>query len=498
MPYNNKMFKEAKVTSKPKVVSKPAKDAYSDSEVFTVHDTDRYLTDDYTINTAISENVDKYAIGVYVTNDKVGVSGYQEYWLFPLSEKKRAMACYNELKRRVSEITDEFEYQNWPLSLLSPMIRNLLIDLEPGQKERSGVFNFNEYAIDPYLEPDWRVTLYGGRYTEHHIEQMQLHWNVNSDEMARQLEQDGKGTRDRINRYRYADETKLAQFNRMVEMVQKRWPYISTAAIISFLTIFLAKGGDSQALASQLEQNPQAVRSQIPEVEPDFTYDEPTSTPETTPTPTPAPDHFSSALESTLGFEGGYVNHPNDPGGETNRGITRNTYEQWLRTQGLPSRNLDMQNIPDEHVKQIYRDRYWNKVRGDDLPPKVAQQVFDYAVHSGPSRAVKALQAAVGAKTDGRFGPSTLAATQKYLQTHGETALANAVLEQRRSFLEGLLEKEQYAPFANGWRNRLDSLGQMIGNDSKPMRDRNIPEQQTRTFQSPHADFWSETKYPSV
>jgi len=500
MAYNSKLHKEAKVISKPRIQSNEARDAYSASEVFVVHDTDRYLSDDYAINIAIQENVDKFSIGVYVTNYKVGLSGYQEYWKFAKNEKKIATACYRELYRRMSEIAKEFEYQNWPPSLLKPMIRNLLNDLEVGNKERSGIIHYNWYALDADKEPDWRVTLYGGRYPAHDIQKMDSNWNVNSDEVSKQIEIDGKETRDRINRYRYANETKLAQFNRMMEMIQKAWPHLSTAAIISFLTIFGAKGGNAETLAEQIQENPAAIREQIPEVEPDFAFQESQPQPEPKKTSPETVDNFANVLSVTLDFEGGYVNNPSDPGGETNKGITKSTYEQWLRSKGLASRNVDIKNIPDEHVQGIYRDRFWNKIHGDDLPSIVAQQMFDLAVHSGTVRAVKILQNIVGAKPDGKFGPNTLKATQSYLQQHGDLILAKEILKQRKAFLVNLLKQEKYQPFAKGWMNRIKKLEQMIEPSTKPMRmrDKNPPEPLTQTFRTPQSDFWENRDYTGV
>jgi len=494
MAYNHNLFKTAAKPYKPKASGKKL----NKSVTYNVHDTDRYLTDDYAINLALQENPDKFSIGIYITNYKVGISGYQEYWTFKPDERAAAIKTYDELEKRVKKVCKEFEYQNWPGVLIKPVIRNALGDLQVGNKEKSGVYHYNWHTLDPNKEPDWRVTLYGGRYPSHDIRQMDENWTVNSDEVSKQIEVDGRETRDRINRYRYATETKLAQFNRMIEMIQRTWPHLSTAAIISFLTIFGAKGGTPDALAQQIQENPAVVREQIPEVEPDFAFQQEQPQPELEQTPPPEQvDNFSNALGVTLEFEGGYVNHPSDPGGETNKGVTRSVYEQWLRSKGLPSRNMDMRNIPDAHVQAVYRDRYWNKVRGDDLPAEIAQQMFDLAVHSGPSRAIKILQNIVGTKPDGGFGPNTSKSTQAYLQEHGALIMAEEILKQRKAFLVKLLEQEKYQPFRNGWINRIEKLEQMIEPSTKPMvmdeprmRSKNTPEKFTQTFRTPQSDLW--------
>lgn len=487
MAYNHKL---AKLANKTPIVM---------VEEFHIYDTDRYVSDDYIISLVLQERIDRFCLGVCVTSNKVGVSEYQEYWVFEPEDKSVATTTFNECKKRLSKVTNDFTYHNSHAALLNPAIRSALIDVEVGHKEKSGVTTYNSHLLDPYKEPDWRVSLYGNRYPKPKITQLKENWVVNSDEVSRQIEVDGKGTRDRINKYRYADQTKLAQFNRMLEMVQKAWPYLSTAAIISFLTIFLAKGGSPDALAQQIETNPQQVRSQIPEMEPDYSFDQDEQQEETPPPTTQPQRHFDGALQQTLQFEGGYVNHPNDPGGETNKGITRRSYQEWLMSKGMPSTNIDMKNIPEDHVLQFYRDKYWNKVGGDSLPQKTAYQLFDYAVQSGVKRAVQALQEIVGSKPDGVWGPTTLRDTQAYVATQGDDSLAQAILTKRTTFITELSKQERFKPFAKGWMNRLNALSQLLQpeDEAKPMRmrSRNVPKSQISTFQTPQADFLNSTTY---
>lgn len=103
-------------------------------------------------------------------------------------------------------------------------------------------------------------------------------------------------------------------------------------------------------------------------------------------------ENFPPALKFTLGFEGGYVNHPKDPGGHTNKGVTLKTYRQYK-----PGATVaDLKAIPDDMVQRIYRDGYWAKVMGDRLAAGVDGATFDYGVTSGPSAALKSLRAVVG------------------------------------------------------------------------------------------------------
>ena len=90
--------------------------------------------------------------------------------------------------------------------------------------------------------------------------------------------------------------------------------------------------------------------------------------------------NFFKSLEMVLHHEGGFVDHPEDPGGATNKGITHKTYADFL---GRPLEDVsELKNIPEEHVQQIYKNGYWDKVRGDELPGGVDFCVFDWAVNS--------------------------------------------------------------------------------------------------------------------
>lgn len=111
---------------------------------------------------------------------------------------------------------------------------------------------------------------------------------------------------------------------------------------------------------------------------------------------------FEFALHNTLRHEGGYSNDPRDPGGETNLGLSKRAYP-----------NLDIKNLTLEQASEIYRRDYWDKIRGDSLPPSLAILCFDTAVNMGVQRAVMLLQEACGVTVDGVIGPNTLKAAQK-------------------------------------------------------------------------------------
>ena len=154
---------------------------------------------------------------------------------------------------------------------------------------------------------------------------------------------------------------------------------------------------------------------------------------------------FEICLQHVLKHEGGYVDHPVDPGGATNMGITRKTLAAW---RGYPVTKDEVRSLTVEEASRIYRDKYWNPVRGDDLPPPLALVAFDCAVNQGPDRAKRWLQQSVGAFADGVIGPNTVA---KALAA--DTARAVIELSARRMWhYTGL---SIWPTFRKGWTRRL-------------------------------------------
>ncbi len=155
--------------------------------------------------------------------------------------------------------------------------------------------------------------------------------------------------------------------------------------------------------------------------------------------------NFRIALKHVLEHEGGFVNHPADPGGATNKGVTLATYRGWI---GRNVGENDLRNIPENHVKAIYRENYWNKIKGDDLPSGVDYCVFDFAVNSGPKRAAQFLQRVVNVDDDGVIGPQTLAAVNKITPV----SLIVNLNKRRLDWLQGL---RTWRTFGRGWTNRV-------------------------------------------
>ncbi|MGD8590706.1 MAG: glycosyl hydrolase 108 family protein [Chromatiales bacterium] len=159
-------------------------------------------------------------------------------------------------------------------------------------------------------------------------------------------------------------------------------------------------------------------------------------------------ENFASALKHVLVHEGGFANHPDDPGGATMKGVTLNTFRRHFG----PGKTVeDLRNITQEQLAQVYRTGYWDKCRGDELPSGVDYAVFDSAVNSGPGRAARWLQAAVGAKSDGAIGPKTLS----MVANHEPPVIINDLCDNRLAFLQGL---DIFSTFGRGWTRRVGEV----------------------------------------
>lgn len=159
--------------------------------------------------------------------------------------------------------------------------------------------------------------------------------------------------------------------------------------------------------------------------------------------------NWEKSFAATIKHEGGYVDHPKDPGGATNLGITIGTLSAWL---GRKATKAEVKALTLDKVKPIYRQNYWDAVRGDDLPSGVDFAVYDFAVNSGPARAAIYLQNIVGTAPDGKIGPNTIKAVNDYAARFGATQLVNELCSQRLAFLERL---STWPTFGKGWGSRV-------------------------------------------
>ena len=155
-------------------------------------------------------------------------------------------------------------------------------------------------------------------------------------------------------------------------------------------------------------------------------------------------DNFEHCLEMLLHHEGGFVDHPKDPGGMTNLGVTKKVYDKWI---GRESTEAEMRALTPADVGPIYKKNYWDKIRGDDLPAGVDWAAFDWAVNSGAKRPAKAIQRIVGATQDGAIGPKTL---QAVMDVKPEKII-EGVYNIRQKFYESL---KTFDTFGRGWTRR--------------------------------------------
>ena len=160
-------------------------------------------------------------------------------------------------------------------------------------------------------------------------------------------------------------------------------------------------------------------------------------------------ENYAQALKQVLKYEGGYVDHPQDPGGPTNKGVTQAVYDGWRKANNLAIQSV--RNISDSEVASIYKNLYWDKICGDDLPSGVDFAVFDCAVNSGVSKASKTLQSVVGVTQDGVIGPATIQAAKTYV--------AMAVTNKRLAFMQSL---SIWPTFGKGWAARIADVKNQI------------------------------------
>lgn len=146
---------------------------------------------------------------------------------------------------------------------------------------------------------------------------------------------------------------------------------------------------------------------------------------------------FQAFFDRLLGHEGGYVNDPNDPGGETKWGLSKRSYP-----------NLIIKDLTREDAFNIYKRDLWDKIEADNLPASVAFQVFDFAVNSGIQTAIRYLQRALGVADDGYFGPVSKAAASNASET-------DMILNLNAERLEFMTKLKNWQHNSKGWARRI-------------------------------------------
>lgn len=171
---------------------------------------------------------------------------------------------------------------------------------------------------------------------------------------------------------------------------------------------------------------------------------------------------YAKALPFVLRMEGGFANHPNDPGGRTMRGVTQRVYTAWRAARGLGP--ADVRDITDEELHAIYLRNYWQEARCDlvaESHPRVALCLFDAAVNTGVRVAGRHLQDAIGAApVDGWIGPLTIAV----LRRTPEAEALSRLLDRRARFYKSLAaQRPTLAVFLEGWLARLRHVARATG-----------------------------------
>lgn len=157
---------------------------------------------------------------------------------------------------------------------------------------------------------------------------------------------------------------------------------------------------------------------------------------------------FETALAAVLHHEGGFVWHKDDPGGATNLGCTKSVWEEWC---GHPVEVEAIKALTPEDVAPLYKKKYWDKIKGDDLPSGVDYVVFDAAINSGVGRASKWLQEVCGTQPDGVIGPMTVQMATSMVPLD----VVNLYSAKRLAFLK---ELKTWETFGKGWERRVNEV----------------------------------------
>lgn len=174
---------------------------------------------------------------------------------------------------------------------------------------------------------------------------------------------------------------------------------------------------------------------------------------------------YPQAIKLVLAHEGGFVNHPKDPGGATNFGVTQAVYDAYRKFNKLDIRTVKL--VSPLEVQEIYRKQYWNAIKGDDLPAGLDYAVFDFAVNSGVSRAIRYLQRMVLVNDDAVLGFTTLTAVENFA-TKNELEAITEYCSDRVAFLKSL---STFPTFGKGWMRRVEGYRSGVQTDDSGVVD---------------------------
>lgn len=178
-----------------------------------------------------------------------------------------------------------------------------------------------------------------------------------------------------------------------------------------------------------------------------------------------AATNFRQSLSLVLAHEGGYVNHPKDPGGPTNCGITQKVYDAYCDYMHLKRQSVA--NIKQSEISDIYNKQYWRTIKGDSLSSGLDYAVFDFGVNSGVARASKYLQRLVGVEPDGIIGLVTLSAVEAKMAENPQLTITQYCAN-RLTFLRSL---PTFATFGLGWTRRVVGYRAGVQSDDSGVLD---------------------------
>jgi lysozyme family protein len=185
---------------------------------------------------------------------------------------------------------------------------------------------------------------------------------------------------------------------------------------------------------------------------------------------TPQDKDFLDSLAFDLKWEGGfrYEDISGDSGGPTKAGITWRDGNEWRREHGLTpltitqARQTRLGYLTERVVDEIYYLHYWIPMKGADLPSPLDTVLFDAAVNMGCAQSVKLLQRVLGVADDGKIGPVTIAAVNRYISLHGQDDLIEGLLQRRRDFYRQIAQRGSNGKFLVGWLNRVRDLAALV------------------------------------
>jgi len=156
-------------------------------------------------------------------------------------------------------------------------------------------------------------------------------------------------------------------------------------------------------------------------------------------------ENWAAIYAMVIKNEGGFVDHPKDPGGMTNLGVTRSAWQGYLNRDVTEA---EMRALTPEVVKPFYKALYWDRIKGDLLPSGIDYAAYDFAVNSGPHKAAQYLQQIAGVTVDGMIGPKSLEAINAF----DPKEIADAICNMRLNFLKKL---STFDTFGKGWSRRV-------------------------------------------